>query len=154
MPTADFLVSGPGRPGLLIDPAVVLDRGCAVPGHHPRHDRLRALIVAGVGGGQRRQNAGVNVDLMRCHARNRSRSRRPATSTATRNSELTGARDEWIELRPDHTPPDLHALFDERPQGADVCDPLVTGVAGGWWLRTLDHRGGCARCPASPTRPG
>lgn len=83
MPTADLVISRPGHPGLLVDPPVVLDRGSAVARHHPRHDRLRALIVTGIGSSQRWQTRSVNVDLMLCHARNRSRLRAIVALAAT-----------------------------------------------------------------------
>jgi hypothetical protein len=51
--------------------------------HHPRHDRLRALIVTGIGSSQRWQTRSVNVDLMLCHARNRSRWRAIVALAAT-----------------------------------------------------------------------
>ena len=82
MPTADLVISRPGHPGLLVDPPVVLDRGSAVARHHPRHDRLRALIVTGIGSSQRWQTRSVNVDLL-CHARNRSRWRAIVALVAT-----------------------------------------------------------------------
>lgn len=64
MTTPDFLVSGPGSSGLLVNPAVVLDRRGAVAGHHPRDDRPRALVVAGVWVRQGREVIGVELLLL------------------------------------------------------------------------------------------
>lgn len=73
MPAADFFLTRPGHPGLLVNPLVVLDCGGAVAGNHPRHDRPRTFIIAGIGWRQRWQARGGDGDLMLCHARNRRR---------------------------------------------------------------------------------
>jgi len=95
VPAADLFVSGPGNPGLLVNPPVVLDRRGTEPGHHPCHDCPTPLIVAGVGGRQRRQTVIDHVLLY--HARNSSRWRaqRKAhhlTTTRRGGPPFSGAR--------------------------------------------------------------
>lgn len=69
MPPADFLLSGPGHSGLLVDPPVVLDRGRTMASHHPSHDRPGTLVITGIRDRQRRQDGGAGVKLMLLHAR-------------------------------------------------------------------------------------
>lgn len=83
MPPADFLVSGPGHSGLLVDPPVVLNGGRTMASHHPSHDRPGALVITGIRGRQRRQDRGADVKLMLLHAGHRSGWRRALTSTTT-----------------------------------------------------------------------
>jgi hypothetical protein len=66
VPAAIFVVSRPGSSGLLVHPAVVLDRRGAVAGDHPRDDRPCALIIAGAWGCQGRE--AIGVELLLCHS--------------------------------------------------------------------------------------
>ncbi|MDP8928446.1 MAG: hypothetical protein M3O70_07685 [Actinomycetota bacterium] len=72
MPATDLLVPRPSCTARGINAAVILDRRGTVPSDHPRHDRPRALIVAGFGARQRRQ-AAIDLVLLLCHTSNGSR---------------------------------------------------------------------------------